>query len=122
MNRRHVLGALAAASLAGLLPAARAQNYPSRPVRMLVGFSAGGGVDALARAISDRLATQTGQNFVVDNRPGASSTIAANALVQSLSQQGFITNFRSGTELRAGMEDELERWTELIRKSGLVLK
>jgi tripartite-type tricarboxylate transporter receptor subunit TctC len=86
-TRRRALTALSAAALAGgLLFApgrAQAQDYPARPLRMLVGFSAGGGVDALARALSARLAEQLGQNVVVENRPGASSTIAANVLVSS---------------------------------------
>lgn len=83
INRRHALGLMAAAALAGMLPPALAQDYPSRPVKMLVGFSAGGGVDAIARTLAARLGEQMGQNFVVDNRPGATSTIAANVLVSS---------------------------------------
>jgi tripartite-type tricarboxylate transporter receptor subunit TctC len=83
MNRRTLLAALAAATLGGGLPPAAAQEYPARPVRMLVGFSAGGGVDALARTVSARLAEQMGQNVIVENRPGATSTIAANVLLSS---------------------------------------
>jgi tripartite-type tricarboxylate transporter receptor subunit TctC len=83
IERRDMLRMLVAGSLGGMMPAAWAQDYPSRPVRMLVGFSAGGGVDAIARTLSARLGEQTGQNFVVDNRPGATSTIAANVLVSS---------------------------------------
>jgi tripartite-type tricarboxylate transporter receptor subunit TctC len=78
------MAALLATSLATLLPAAgSAQDYPSRPIRMLVGFSAGGGVDAIARTLAARLSEQLGQNVIVDNRPGATSTIAANVLVSS---------------------------------------
>ena len=83
IERRDMLRMLVAGSLGGMMPAAWAQDYPSRPVRMLVGFSAGGGVDAIARTLSARLGEQMGQNFVVDNRPGATSTIAANVLVSS---------------------------------------
>jgi tripartite-type tricarboxylate transporter receptor subunit TctC len=83
INRRRVLSVLAAAGLAGVLPSAMAQDYPARPVKMLVGFSAGGGVDAIARTLATRLGEQMGQNFVVENRPGATSTIAANVLVSS---------------------------------------
>jgi tripartite-type tricarboxylate transporter receptor subunit TctC len=87
-NRRRALTQLLAAGLtclsAGLLPAAAvAQDYPTRPIRLLVGFSAGGGVDALARTLAVRLSEQLGQNVVVENRPGATSTIAANVLVSS---------------------------------------
>lgn len=83
MNRRTLLATLAAATLGGGLPPAAAQEYPTRPLRMLVGFSAGGGVDALARTVSARLAEQMGQNVIVENRPGATSTIAANVLLSS---------------------------------------
>ena len=83
IDRRNALRVLAATALAGMLPPAMAQDYPSRPVKMLVGFSAGGGVDAIARTLAARLGEQMGQNFVVDNRPGATSTIAANVLVSS---------------------------------------
>jgi len=83
IERRDLLRMLVAGSLGGMMPAAWAQDYPSRPVRMLVGFSAGGGVDAIARTLSARLGEQMGQNFVVDNRPGATSTIAANVLVSA---------------------------------------
>ena len=88
MNRRYVLGVLAAAAFAGMLPAATAQDYPARPIRILVGFSAGGGVDALARTLSARLTEQLGQNVIVENRPGAASTIAANVL-QSAPPDGY---------------------------------
>jgi tripartite-type tricarboxylate transporter receptor subunit TctC len=83
LNRRDALTALLGAALAGVPPAAMAQDYPARPIRMLVGFSAGGGVDAIARTLSARLSEQLGQNVIVENRPGATSTIAANVLVSS---------------------------------------
>ncbi len=87
MNRRNALRLLAAGALAGALagslPVAMAQDYPARPIRILVGFSAGGGVDALARTLSQRLSEQLGQNVIVENRPGAASTIAANVLQSS---------------------------------------
>lgn len=82
-DRRSALRALAAGVLAAKLAPALAQEYPVRPMRMLVGFSAGGGVDAIARTLSARLGEQMGQNVVVDNRPGATSTIAANVLASS---------------------------------------
>src|SRR5262245_23749785 len=62
---------------------ARAQAYPSRPVRILVGFPAGGSTDIAARQLAQRLSERLGQPFIVDNRPGAGSNIAAEAVVRS---------------------------------------
>jgi tripartite-type tricarboxylate transporter receptor subunit TctC len=62
---------------------AAADSWPTKPIRMLVGFPAGGPTDVVARLVSDRLATQTGQRIVVDNRPGASGNIAVEILAKS---------------------------------------
>ena len=56
---------------------AAAQNYPAKPVRLIVAFTAGGGNDVLARVIAQKLALALGQPFVVDNRPGAGGTLGA---------------------------------------------
>ena len=69
-TRRLLLAALALTSLF-----AQAQNYPSRPVKMVVPFSAGGPADLYARFLAQRLQESLGQNFVVDNKPGAGSVI-----------------------------------------------
>ncbi|HVL55104.1 MAG TPA: tripartite tricarboxylate transporter substrate-binding protein [Burkholderiaceae bacterium] len=85
IDRRRFLAALIAAGAApALCPrAALAQQYPTRPVRVLLGYAAGGGADAIARTLAQQLGERLGQNFVVDNRPGASSTIAADALAKA---------------------------------------
>jgi tripartite-type tricarboxylate transporter receptor subunit TctC len=73
MIRRAILGfAVAAACAAPALAA-----YPERPVRVLVGFAAGGTTDVAARLIASELAKTLGQSFVVENKPGASSNLAA---------------------------------------------
>src|SRR5688500_10278992 len=64
------------------LPAA-AQSWPSRPVTVIVGFPAGAGIDIFARFLADGLRERTGQPFIVENRPGAASNIAAQAVARA---------------------------------------
>lgn len=79
LSRRRLLGALASASAAALaVPAVQAQdNYPSKPVRIVVGYQAGGPTDIVARLLATKLQAALGQSFVVDNKPGAGSNIAS---------------------------------------------
>ncbi|HKU47982.1 MAG TPA: tripartite tricarboxylate transporter substrate binding protein [Burkholderiales bacterium] len=63
--------------------AAAAQQYPSKPVRFLAGYPPGGGVDNVARALGERLSQRLGQQFVVENRPGAGGAIANDAAAKS---------------------------------------
>lgn len=74
MNTRY-LSALAAAAVT-LAATASAQNYPDRPVRVLVGLAPGGGTDSVARIMTQKLADAFGQSFVVDNRPSAGGNVA----------------------------------------------
>lgn len=83
MSRRGVLQAAAAgaalATVAGWPGLARAQAYPSRPVRQVIAFPAGGATDILGRAIGQRMSEVMGQQFVPDNRPGAGGMIGMDA-------------------------------------------
>ena len=63
--------------------AAGAQPYPNRPVKLLVGFPAGGGLDVLARIVGQRVSEQWGQPIIIDNRPGAGSNIAGDLAAKS---------------------------------------
>jgi tripartite-type tricarboxylate transporter receptor subunit TctC len=72
-----------AAALSGTSRLARAEAYPARPVRLTVGFPAGGVVDTLARLIGQWLWEHLGQPFVVDNRPGAGGNIATESVVRA---------------------------------------
>jgi tripartite-type tricarboxylate transporter receptor subunit TctC len=82
--RRQFLHLVAGAvSLPAVSRIARAQAYPTRPVRILVGFPAGGGADVMARLIGQGLSERLGQQFVIENRPGAGSNIAIEAAVKA---------------------------------------
>ncbi|TMH41696.1 MAG: tripartite tricarboxylate transporter substrate binding protein [Betaproteobacteria bacterium] len=63
--------------------AAGAQDYPAKPVRMVVGFPPGGGTDVVARILQPRLSELLGQPIVIDNRPGATGTVAAGHVAKS---------------------------------------
>jgi tripartite-type tricarboxylate transporter receptor subunit TctC len=80
MMRRAILGLCAA-----LLPAVRAiaQTYPSKPIRLVVGYSAGGGNDLIARIVAAKLQEKLGQPIVVDNKPGAQSIVAAELVAKA---------------------------------------
>jgi tripartite-type tricarboxylate transporter receptor subunit TctC len=84
LPRREFLHlAAGAAALPALSRNARAQTYPARPVRIIVGFSPGGTADIVARLIGQWLSERLGQPFIIGNRPGASSNIAVEAVVRA---------------------------------------
>jgi tripartite-type tricarboxylate transporter receptor subunit TctC len=84
LPRRNFLHlAAGAAALPTLSRGAWAQAYPSRPVRIIVGFPAGGNADTIARVMGQWLSERLGQPFVVENRTGAATNIAAEAVVRS---------------------------------------
>src|SRR3984885_7942706 len=79
-TRRQVLQLAAAAAGQPAAPRiARAQVYPTRPVRIIVGFAAGGGVDITARLIGQWLSERLGQSFVTEDRPGAGGNLGTAA-------------------------------------------
>ena len=79
-------------SLAGF-----SQDYPARQVRVLVGYPPGGGMDSIARVVMPALSAALGQPFVVENRPGASGGVAAEALVKSAADGYVLMVAESGT-------------------------
>jgi len=79
---RSFVAAFCAAGLMQALPAA-AQNYPSRPVKIIVPFAVGGPADVFARAIAQRLPELLGQPFVVENKPGAGAVIGTDMVAKS---------------------------------------
>jgi tripartite-type tricarboxylate transporter receptor subunit TctC len=81
MKRRQALAVIVSGLAAAV--GARAQSYPSKPIRVIVGYTAGGAVDIIARAVSQQLQAGLGQPVVVENRPGAGTNIALRALIDS---------------------------------------
>jgi len=74
---------VAACAILSVASLAAAQTYPARPVKILVGANAGGGTDIIARMLADKFQGAFGQPFVVENKPGASNTIAADATAKA---------------------------------------
>jgi tripartite-type tricarboxylate transporter receptor subunit TctC len=84
LPRRNFLYLVAAAAaLPAASPVARAQAYPSRPVRIIVGFPAGSGPDIIARLIGQGFSERLGQQFVIENRPDAAGNIATEIVVKA---------------------------------------
>ena len=84
LPRRTFLTLAAAAALRTASPARAAPAYPTRPVRIVVGYPPGGITDVIARLIAPWLSERLGQQFFVENRPGASSNVAADAVVRAV--------------------------------------
>src|ERR1700730_1253959 len=82
-RREFVIALGGAAALPVLSPPARAQAYPTRPVRWIVGFAPGGGNDIVARLVGQWLSERTGEPFIIENRPGGGTNIATEAVVNA---------------------------------------
>src|SRR5262249_31222370 len=82
-RRKFLHLAAGAVALPALSRTALAHAYPTRPVRLIVGFAAGGPTDIAARLIGQWLTERLGQSFVIENRPGAASNIATEAVIKA---------------------------------------
>ncbi|HMM73961.1 MAG TPA: tripartite tricarboxylate transporter substrate-binding protein, partial [Rhodocyclaceae bacterium] len=83
MNKTLAYCLLAALGLASAAAPALAQDWPSKPITFVVGYPAGGPVDALARALGQRLSAELKQPVVIDNKPGANEIVASQFVARS---------------------------------------
>jgi len=81
--RQHIAIALLGACILAPVSQPQAQEWPTRPVKVVVPYSAGGGTDTVARAVSHRLSEKWGQNVVVENREGAGTAVGTEAVIRS---------------------------------------
>lgn len=97
-SRLPLLVALGAVSLMAAQPAAAADTYPSRPIRIIVAYPTGGISDAVARALGERLSAQMGQSVVVENKAGAGGSIGIDAVAKA-APDGYTLGFASTSPL-----------------------
>jgi tripartite-type tricarboxylate transporter receptor subunit TctC len=95
LRRNFLHWAAAAAALPAVSRIAKAQAYPTRPVRLIVGFPAGGAVDLFARLIGEWLSERLGQQFIIENRAGAGSNIATEAVLRAPADGYTLLQFTS---------------------------
>jgi tripartite-type tricarboxylate transporter receptor subunit TctC len=99
---RGILRALLAASFGLVATLAFGQTYPNKPVRIVVPYPAGGTVDAVTRVVAQRLSENLGQQFIVDNRPGASGTLGSK-LVATSAPDGYTLLVQASTFVASPM-------------------
>jgi tripartite-type tricarboxylate transporter receptor subunit TctC len=100
--RRLALGLALAALAVAAVPAA-AQNYPTRPVRIVLPFGAGGVADITARVVAERLGEKVGQRFVIENMPGAGGISAARAVLSAPADGYTLALLSNGTAVSVGL-------------------
>jgi tripartite-type tricarboxylate transporter receptor subunit TctC len=107
-HRRHVLRlAAGAAALPAVSSVARAQSYPSRPVRIVVGAAAGSSPDIVGRLLGQWLSERLGQPFVTENRPGAGGNIGTEAVVRGSPDGHTLLLATSNNAINATLYDKL---------------
>jgi tripartite-type tricarboxylate transporter receptor subunit TctC len=99
--------AASAAALPTVLQIARAQTYPTRPVSIIVGFPPAGGADIIARLLGQRLSERLGQQFIIENRPGAAGNIATEAVVRAAADGYTLLLVTNPNVINATLYDKL---------------
>src|SRR5438105_15121392 len=106
-RRRFLHLAAGAAALPALPRLAVAQTYPARPVRLIVGFAAGQAIDILARLIGQWLSERLGQQFIIENRPGAGGNIGAEAVTRAPADGYTLLVIGANNAINATLYDRL---------------
>jgi len=106
-SRRNVLHLAAGAALLSASDLGWGQTYPARPVRIIVGFSAGGTQDIVARLIGQSLSERLGQQFIIENRPGANSNLAIETVVRAPADGYTLGVIGIANVLNATLSDKL---------------
>jgi tripartite-type tricarboxylate transporter receptor subunit TctC len=106
-RRRFLHLAAGAAALPLVAPLAQADTYPSRPVRWIVGYPAGGGTDIFIRLLAQTLSERLGQSFVIENRGGAASNIATEAVVRAPADGYTLLGTDAAAAINATLYDNL---------------
>jgi tripartite-type tricarboxylate transporter receptor subunit TctC len=107
-RRQFLHLAVGAVALPAVTRIARAQAYPTRPVRIVVGFPAGGGNDLYGRLIAQWLSERLGQQFVVENRAGAGGNLAAESVAHAAPDGYTLLVATSGDAWNATLYDNLK--------------
>ena len=106
-RRRFLHLAAGAAALPAALRSARAQTYPARPVRFIIGYTSGGSADITARLMGQWLSERLGQSFIVESRPGAGTNIATEAVVHAQPDGYTLLLVAPANAINAALYDKL---------------
>lgn len=106
IHRRHALAAIAA-GVAAPWGVAQAQSWPTKPVKVVVPFGAGGVADLTARAVADQLQTQIGRPVIIDNKPGAGGITAGSLVAQAEPDGHTLLLMSNGTAVSEGLFKKL---------------
>src|SRR5215468_4509956 len=120
-HRRQFLHlATGAAALPALPLIARAQTYPTRPVRIIVGFAAGGPNDVVARLIGLWLSERLGQQFIVENRTGAGGNVATDAVIKAPPDGYTLLLVNSSHAVNANLYEKIDFARNIAPIAGLI--
>jgi tripartite-type tricarboxylate transporter receptor subunit TctC len=120
-RRRFLQLAAGAAAFPAVSRGAWAQAYPSRPVRLIIGYTPGGSADLTARLLGQWLSERLGQAFVVESRPGAGTNIATEAVVHAPPDGYTLLLVAPANAINASLYERLShnfKWAKVVKFSG----